>query len=148
MCRLRFQTKKNISQLTTYNVSIVFKPIDKQLIEYPLENINRTTKRIKEDKEENRFKDAREELINEIIRENRIKRQLAKEQTQMLEDKRNELIKQKEEEFNQQMQEYKAYEEATKIKNTFIKLFNETLNSNKHKIMELNDKEHLFVFAF
>ena len=148
ICRLRFQTKKNISQLTTYNVPIVFKPIDKQLIEYPQENINRTTKRIKEDKEEKRFKDAREELINEIIRENHIKRQLAKEQTQMLEDKRNELIKQKEEEFNQQMQEYKAYEEATKIKNTFIKLFNETLNSNKHKLIELNDKEHLFVYAF
>lgn len=95
----------------------MFKLIDKYLIEYTLENINKLNKRLKEDKEENRFKDAREELMNEIIRENYIKRQLAKEQSQMSEDKRNQLIKQKEEEFSQQMQEYKAYERATKIKN-------------------------------
>lgn len=58
----------------------MFKLIDKYLIEYTLENINKLNKRLKEDKEENRFKDAREELMNEIIRENYIKRQLAKEQ--------------------------------------------------------------------
>ena len=58
----------------------MFKLIDKYLIEYTLENINKLNKRLKEDKEENRFKDAREELMNEILRENYIKRQLAKEQ--------------------------------------------------------------------
>lgn len=51
----------------------MFKLIDKYLIEYTLENINKLNKRLKEDKEENRFKDAREELMNEIIRENYIK---------------------------------------------------------------------------
>lgn len=38
----------------------------------------------------------------------------------MSEEKRNQIIKQKEEEFNQQMQEYKAYEKTTKIKNAFF----------------------------
>lgn len=52
---IRIQTKKNISQLTTYNDPIEFIPIDKQLIEYLQENINRLTKRIKEDTEENRY---------------------------------------------------------------------------------------------
>lgn len=51
----------------------MFKLIDKYLIEYTLENINKLNKRLKEDKEENRFKDAREELMNEIKRENYIK---------------------------------------------------------------------------
>lgn len=40
----------------------------------------------------------------------------------MSEEKRNQIIKQKEEEFNQQMQEYKAYEKTTKILNAFFKL--------------------------
>lgn len=52
---IRIQTKKNISQLYSSNDPIEFIPIDKQLIEYLQKNINRLTKRIKEDKEENRY---------------------------------------------------------------------------------------------
>lgn len=108
ICRLRLQPKKNINQFTTYNIPIVFKPID---------NISKITKLLKKDKEENLFKNAREELINE-------------------------LIKQKEEESNQQIQD------TTKIKSMFINSFNDTLNSNKHKLIELENKTHLFVYAF
>lgn len=53
----------------------MFKPVEKK-IKIPAREHNKLNKIIKEVKKENRFKDARKEKMNEIIRENTFKQQI------------------------------------------------------------------------
>lgn len=154
--RLRYPIKKNTYQITTRNIPIVLKQIDFQ-IKFPTESVNESKRKFREQLEESKFIEENSKLISSVLEENKLlQEELSQKKANIVDSKVKELMEKNQkimdanakrlEEYNKNMEKYNEQQEFVKLKNHIIKSF-EIPFSNINKLIELKDKQHLFVFA-